>query len=60
MSETKNKKSEKAESLSSAESERLELEIDHLLRDVTRSLARIKKQSRLRLIRRPARAARPA
>jgi hypothetical protein len=57
---TKTKKVEKTESPSSAETERLEREIEHLLRDVARSLKRIKRQSGLRLIRRPARVARPA
>ena len=60
MTETKNKNREKVDSPSSAEDERLQREIDHLLRDVARSLKRIKRQSGLRLIRRPARVVRPA
>ena len=54
------RKTKKVETTSSAETERLQREIDHLLRDVARSLKRIKRQSGLRLIRRPARVVRPA
>ena len=60
MTKMKNKNRENVDSRSSAEDERLQREIDDLLRDVARSLKRIKKQSGLRLIRRPARVARPA
>jgi outer membrane biosynthesis protein TonB len=60
VTETKNKKVGKVEPLSSAYNERLEREAEHLLREARRSLKRIERQSRISVIRRPARSAHSA
>ena len=60
MTGTKTKRGEKTDSSSSAETDRLEREIERLLHEAARSLKRIKRQSGLRLIRRPTRATRSA